>query len=154
MLRTRSIVSASMAAGLLMAGAHAQTQPGQPPDAATVPSAGDPPLPQAEDIVVRARYYWTKGPCIRTGGGWAMPALDAFEVVEVVSGAFRAKHLEVRFRTSGGPSYPRDLTRDKIYTLRLTPAEGTKRQLRENEKEGSSFLCVDGSELSEVKGEK
>ncbi len=142
---------------VLVAGCYEQdgcppaTPPGQGPDAAVAPPAADPPLPEPPGIVVRAKFYRAKGPCIQMDKARAMAALDAFEVVEVVSGALPAKWIEVQFHTGGGPSYPRDLTVGKIYTLRLTPSERTKRQLRENEKEGHSFLHIDGSELAEQK---
>mgnify|MGYP000917360061 CR=1 FL=1 len=48
-------------------------------------------------IVFRGKYCQTTGPCIDLGGGrLGMPFIDAFEVVEVLAGDLKAKHVVVR----------------------------------------------------------
>jgi hypothetical protein len=106
---------------------------------------------EKEVIVFRARYYHTKGPCVRIGDALAMPVVDAFEVVEVVQGALPAKTINVRFHSASGSGYPKELAEGKTYTLRFTPSEGTREQLRDNQKEGYSFIWVDGDEIEEQK---
>jgi hypothetical protein len=120
--------------------------------AAQEPPTGKKVVPVEQDketFVFRAKYYRTKGPCIRIGNGWAMPLVDAFEVVEIVKGDLQAKYIEVRALTSGGSGYPKELAEGMVYTLRLTPTDRTMQQLQENQKQGSSFLCVNGEEIEE-----
>ena len=105
--------------------------------------------PDSARPVIRARYYRTKGPCVRMGDSWAMPVIDGFEVVEVVKGVLKAKSIEVRPFT-GGATYPKELAEDKIFTLRLTPSEHTNQQVRENAKEGYSYIWINGDELEEL----
>jgi hypothetical protein len=105
---------------------------------------------QKEVFVFQAKYYQTKGPCIRVGDALVMPAIDAFEVTKKVQGEFKPKHVLVRALTGGGPRYPKELVVEKVYTLRLTPSERTRQQLRENENEGYSYVAIDGDEIEEL----
>ncbi len=123
-------------------------------ESADSPIVADQLKQEKEGFVFRARYYRTKGPCIRVGNALEMPAIDAFTVVEVVKGDFKARSITVRALTGGGPDYPKELVEGKVYTLRLTPSERTKQQLREHEKEGYSYLVIDGDELMEQKIDK
>src|SRR5262249_47933565 len=115
------------------------------------PGRADLVKPDKGTIVIRAKYYRTKGPCIRIGDAWAMPVVDGFEVVQVVSGTLQATFINVRPLSGGGPAYPKELAEGKIYTLRITPSEQTKKQLLENEKEGWRALRIDGDEIEEKK---
>jgi hypothetical protein len=140
----------------LVVGCVEKDDPDTSSNKATV-GKGSPPAhrgKEAGDVVFRARYYKGKGPCIRKDDGWAMPAVDDFEVVEVVRGKLNASDITVRLHTNHGPGYPADLKQGEVYTLRLSPSEGTKQQLRQNAKEATSLLEVDGDEISEVKGNK
>jgi hypothetical protein len=116
----------------------------------TAQEAATPAKQRTEAFVFRAKYYQTKGPCIQIGDTFAMPAVDAFEVVERVKGDLKAKCITVRALTGGGPAYPKKLAEGKVYTLRLSPSERTKQQLRGNEKEGYSYVVVDGDEIEEL----
>ena len=109
---------------------------------------------EKEVLVFRGKYYQTTGPCIQLGDSLGMPIIDAFEVVEVVEGALKAKHVNVRAMTEGGSSYPKEMAVGKIYTLRLTLADETSTQLRENESKGYTFLWIDGDEIEEQKETK
>jgi hypothetical protein len=100
-------------------------------------------------IVFRARYYHGRGPCVQVRNGRAMVAEDAFEVIEVVRGKLAASTIQVRYRSGHAEGYPGQLTEGKVYTLRLTPSADTKQQMREIEKEGHSFLHVEGTEIEE-----
>src|SRR5262249_59676926 len=102
-----------------------------------------------ERYVICAKYYNMSGTCIEIGGSIAMPAVDGFRVVEVIEGELKATEIEVRPFARGGPAYPRELSEGKVYPLRLTPTERTKRQLLENEQTGNSFVWVDGNEIEE-----
>lgn len=103
-------------------------------------------------FVFRAKYYQTTGPCIELGEGRrGTPFIDAFEVVEVLEGDIKAKHVHVRAMSEGGSRYPTELAEGKIYTLRLVPSVETSRQLRENEKKGATVLWIDGDEIEEQK---
>ena len=107
---------------------------------------------ERDAFVFRGKYYQTTGPCIDLGQGRrGMPFVDAFEVVEVLEGDIKAKHVVVRAMSEGGPRYPTDLVDGKVYTLRLVPSLETSRQLREKEKEGVTFLWIDGDEIEEQK---
>ena len=105
-------------------------------------------------FVFRARYCRTRGLCIQIGNSWGMPAVDAFEVIEALKGDLKARSIEVRPLSSGGSGYPKELVEGKVYTLRLTPSDRTKQQFRENKKDGSAYIVVDGDELKEQKIEK
>jgi hypothetical protein len=83
--------------------------------------APEPTVEQKVSYVIRAKYGHTRGPCIKMGNAFAMPALDAFDVVEVLKGDFSAKWITVRFHTNHGPGYPQDLVVGNLYTLILTP---------------------------------
>src|SRR5262249_49182015 len=73
-----------------------------------------------EPIVVRARYDTVKGPCIRlSDGGWAMPAIDAFRVLEMIRGEPRATDIYVRPPYSVDTVYPRGLDRGDEVTIRV-----------------------------------
>ena len=110
---------------------------------------------EAEAVVIRAKYYQTTGPCIELGDDLlGMPIIDAFQVVEVLDGDFTAKSINVRARTELGGTYPKDMEEGKIYTLRLTPSEGTIKQLRENQTKGHTYLWMDGDEIEEQKSAK
>jgi hypothetical protein len=104
-----------------------------------------------EVFVFRAKYYRTTGPCIQMGDKLVMPTVDGFEVVEVIKGKLTAKTVEVRPHTGGGSAYPGELKKGKVYTLKLTPSESTRQQLRENETKGYSYVWIDGDELEEQK---
>lgn len=122
------------------------------PTAQTASEVSAPGPQQNEVLVFRGKYYKTTGPCIQLGNTLAMPIIDAFEVVEVLAGNLKAKSIDVRAMSGGGSSYPQDLAEGKVYTLRLTPSAGTSKQLRKNEnKEGLTFLWVDGDEIEEQK---
>ncbi len=106
-------------------------------------------------FVFRGKYYRTTGPCIELGAGrLGMPFIDAFEVVEVLAGDVKAKHVVVRAMTEGGSRYPTKLAEGKTYTLRLVSSAETSRQLREKRKEGVTFLWIDGDDLEEQNAEK
>jgi hypothetical protein len=99
-------------------------------------------------IVFRARYSRERaGFHVPVKGGHAWPYEDGFSVMAVTSGKLSASFIQVRYRSTQGANYPRELTVGKVYALRLTPSARTKRELRENEKKGHSFLYVDGSEI-------
>jgi hypothetical protein len=144
--RTRSLCSLVFLVLALVLLAHsrgdARTNPGRPVSTAVTP-------PERGRIVFLARYYRTRGPCLRIGKGWAMPVVDAFEVVQVVKGKLPASFIKVRLHTGGGEAYPRHLTPGKLYTLRLTPSATTRQRLRANEKEGFSSVWVDGDEIED-----
>lgn len=110
-----------------------------------------PAAPQLDTgVVFRARYYHTMGPCIRKGDSFELLAVDAFEVIEVTQGELKAKHISVRPFTAGA-GYPRELSRENVYTLRLTPTASTLQRLQENEQSGGSSIEVDAKEIEEVK---
>jgi hypothetical protein len=103
-----------------------------------------------EEIIFRASYYRTRGPCFRTpDGGWAMPAVDGFELVEVVRGRLKATRIEVRPLSGRAAAYPKDLVEGKVYRLRWTPSAQTRQQLRKAEKEGDRLVLANGDELEE-----
>jgi hypothetical protein len=103
-----------------------------------------------EAFVFRGKYYKTTGPCIDLGAGrLGMPFIDAFEVVEVLEGDLKAKHVVVRAMTEGGSRYPTGLAEGETRTLRLVPSAETSRLLREKGKEGITFLWIDGDEIEE-----
>jgi hypothetical protein len=106
------------------------------------------------NFVFRAKYYRTKGPCIQMGDKLVMPAVDGFEVVKVIKGKLNVKRVEVRPLTGGGSAYPHDLREGKVYTLKLTPSDNTRQQLRENETQGYSYIVIDGDELEDQKAGK
>jgi hypothetical protein len=83
-----------------------------------------------------------------------MPAADAFEIVKVVRGNLAASFFTVRPLTAHGPAYPRDLADGKTYTLRLKVSRDSLHQLRENEREGYSFLWLDADEVELHEAEK
>jgi hypothetical protein len=113
-----------------------------------------PVKPEKEVFIFRARYYHTKGPCIQIGNDIAMPVVDAFEVIEVVQGDLHAETIKVQPLSAGGSGYPKELVEGKTYTLRLTPSERTKEQLRENQQKGYSWIWADGHEIEEQKAGK
>jgi hypothetical protein len=113
------------------------------------------PVKQEKEVFVfRAKYFQTKGPCIKIGNAIAMPVIDAFEVVEVVKGNLKAKSILVRPFTRGGSAYPQKLTEGKVYTLRLTLSERTKQKLQENDQNGTTYVGIDGDQLEEDEGGK
>jgi hypothetical protein len=154
----RSLVLAGFSAGasLILVGCSAQqdgasAQPGvEEKKPATTAVAAIQVKPEKEAFIFRAKYYRTKGPCVRMGDALAMPVVDAFTVTEVLEGELKARDITVRAFTGGGPGYPKELREEEVYTLRLTPSERTRQQLRENEKELPSHLVVDGEELEEL----
>jgi hypothetical protein len=156
MHRSLTLLTYSAAACFFVAGCSSQQEaanalPSGKSQQLQTKVAGVAELPKQErDVFVfRAKYYQGKGPCIKIGDSLAMPAIDAFEIVEVLQGDLIAKNVDVRAMTQGGPSYPKKLAEGKTYTLRLRPSEKTKQQMQENRKEGFTFLWVDGDELEE-----
>lgn len=136
----------------LLAGCSSQHEaPGDPapPEGRDAPAVVAPAEPPKEVVVFRARYYRTKGPCVRIGDALAMPVVDGFEVTEVVGGQLKATRIEVRPFSGGGPAYPKELTDGKVYLLRLTPSDKTKQELREMEKEDGHFVWIDADEIEE-----
>jgi len=118
-------------------------------EAPPAPAANNPPGQQDAEVVVKAKYFRGKGPCIEgPKGTLAMPVLDMFQVVEVVKGRLATHHFGVRI-SPHATDYPRDLSEGEIYTLRLTLSENSRQQLQENENEGFGFIWVDGTEVHE-----
>jgi hypothetical protein len=115
------------------------------------PSIAGPVEKEDEVFVFRGKYSQTKGPCLQIGDALVMPAVDAFEVVEVVKGNLKAKLVIVSAFSGGGSGYPKELTEGREYILRLAPSERTTQKLRENEKEGNWSVVVDGVEIKEQK---
>jgi hypothetical protein len=102
--------------------------------------------------VFQGKFYRMRLPCIHLpDGSWVMPAGDGFEVVRVIRGQLPASLIEVRLFSDKGKAYPENPVPGQVYTLRLTPAERTKQQLRENQTTGRTGLDVDGNEIEHVK---
>jgi hypothetical protein len=109
-----------------------------------------PGLIETDPVLFRGEYDRTTGPCIDLGDGvLAMPFMDTFRVLEVLEGTLHARIINVRAMTEGGSGYPKDLKEGQVYTLRLTPSADTSRQLREADKDGLTFLWINGQEIAE-----
>lgn len=157
-IRFVSILMCAIAVGYFLAGCSSQVGVGRDSPSAVVEtvaaseSASSAPVTRKKDVLVfRAKYYQTTGPCIQLGdNALGMPIIDAFEVVEVLEGNFKANTINVHSMSEGGSSYPRNMAEGETYTLRLTPSEETPKQLHEKQnKEGDTFLWIDGDEIEE-----
>ncbi len=105
-----------------------------------------------EPIVVRVKYRRARGPCLQTGNSWALLAMDAFDVVEVVQGRLKATTIDVRPLTLNGSGYPKNIIEGNDLILRLTLSEESLNQAQENERQGSKWLFVNGDEVDQVIG--
>jgi len=121
--------------------ALAKLEAAQAQDVAAVEKSKEAPF------VFRAKYCRRRGPCIQTDGGFAMPAIDSFDVVELIKGDLTAKYFLVRGVIGGSLAYPKKLVEGQVYTLALTPSERTNQQLRANEQHGEPLVYVNGDEI-------
>jgi hypothetical protein len=149
---------------LLLLGCSAQHVPKPPPTSKPKPvvaadSAPDNALNEVgKPIIIRARHFKERGPCIPLDPDdrrplhmvdRLVPMVDWFRVTEVVKGELAATHIGIRPRTEKGPDYPKELIIGTTYTLRLKPSERTLRELRRFEKSDYNPLWVDAAEIAE-----
>ena len=101
--------------------------------------------------MVRVKYHAARGPCYRgLDGSWAMPKMDWFNIVEVISGHLKADHIEVRPRSSKGRLYPKGLVEGAALTIRLRLSDESLKQAEENEQRGDKWLIVNGVEVEQI----
>ena len=80
-----------------------------------------------------------------------MPAIDSFEVIEVIRGRLYATSIYVDPFSPKGSAYPENLTEGDILTLRLTLFDETWERAEENEREGGlKMLVVNRNELEAI----
>ena len=113
----------------------------------------DAPRPEANAgdrgpaVEVRARYYQTKGACVRVGDALVMPVVHGFQVVAVEAGTLPGDRIEVHPLSGPGPDRPRPLVEGSEYRLRVTPSERTRREWAQP---GRAVLWVDSDEIAQV----
>lgn len=104
-----------------------------------------------EPIVVRARYDTVRGPCISgSDGSWAMPAIDAFNILEVIRGESRATDIYVRPPYPVGSNYPRGLARGGLVTLRVGPARDEWERLDKRKDDEYRILYVNPEDVERI----
>ena len=79
-----------------------------------------------------------------------MPKMDSFRIVRVIRGRLKAKTINVRPLSFGGPSYPKSLAEGSTLTLRLNLSDETMKQSEENEHKDYPWLIVNGDEVEQI----
>jgi hypothetical protein len=115
--------------------------------------------PNPGTVCFKGEYYHTKGACIKTSdGGWAMPAIDAFKVVEVVEAppAVREGLVPSSIQIPWGDSVlppSGKLQVGGIYSMRLRPDDETWTKIAKDRRDGVSSIVVGAHELMITSGQ-